>query len=96
MNNLMDKFQKNMVAATFAEAGEWDTAKKIAPVTKLSKEPTLLNKIFMAVIFAEAGVYDEAIRLMGPKTERNRGFNSAVAEDLGLHGIRLTYGTVII
>ena len=96
MNNLLNKFQKNMVAATFAEAGEWDTAREMTPVTKLSKELTLLNRIFMAITFAESGLQNEAIRLMGPAVSRNRGFNSVIGEDLGLHGIRLMYGTVTI
>ena len=50
----------------------------------------------MAVTFAESGLHDEAIRLMGPKNRGNRGFNSTIAEDLGLHGIKLMYGTVSI
>ena len=96
MKNFLSRFQKNMMAATFAAAGEWATANEIAPVTQLSREPNFLNRIFMAVTFAESGIQDEAIRLMGPKTVRNRGFNSAIANDLGLHGVRLTYGTVRI
>ena len=96
MKNFFKTFQKNMMAATFAEAGEWDTAREMIPATKLSREPTLLNKIFMAVTFAESGLHDEAIRIMGPTAHRNRGFNSAVAEELGLHGVKLMYGTVSI
>jgi hypothetical protein len=96
MKNLLRTFQKNMMAATFAEAGEWDTAREMTPATKLSREPTLMNKIFMAVTFAESGLHDEAIRIMGPTARGNRGFNSAVADDLGLHGIKLMYGTVSI
>lgn len=96
MKNFLSTFQKNMMAVTFAEAGEWDTANEMSPAIKLSREPSLLNRIFMAVTFAESGIHDEAIRLMGPKANRNRGFNSSIAKDLGLHGIRLTYGTVRI
>jgi hypothetical protein len=96
MKNLFNKFQKNMMAATFAEAGEWDNARKMAPTQKLSKEPSWLNSIFMAVTFAEAGLHSEAIRFIGPATGRNRGFNSEIAADLGVHGVRLMYGTVSI
>jgi len=96
MKNLLNKFQKNMMAATFAEAGEWDTAREMTPATKLSREPTWLNRIFMAATFAESGLHDEAIRFMGPASGRNRSFNSAIAEDLGLHGVRLMYATVSI
>jgi hypothetical protein len=96
MKNIVRKFQETMMAATFAEAGEWDTAREMTPVTELSREPTWLNRIFMAITFAESGLHDEAIRFMGPAAGGNRGFNSAIAEDLGLHGIRLVYGTVSI
>ena len=93
MKNLINKFQ---MAATFAEAGDWDTAKKMAPDTKPSNEVTWLNRIFMAVTFAESGLHSDAIRLMGPAARGNRGFNSAIAQDLGLPGIKLMYGTVSI
>jgi len=96
MKNLLKKFQKYMLAATFAEAGEWDTARNMAPAIELSREPTWLNRIFMAVTFAESGLHDEAIHFLGPASGRNRGFNSAIAEDWGLHGVRLMYGTVSI
>ena len=96
MKNILRKFQETMMAATFAEAGEWDTAREMTPVTELSREPTWLNRIFMAITFAESGLHNEAIRLMGPAAAGNRGFNSAIAEELGLQGIRLVYGTVSI
>lgn len=96
MKNILRKFQETMMAATFAEAGEWDTAREMTPDIELSREPTWLNRIFMAITFAESGLHDEAIRFMGPAAGGNRGFNSAIAEDLGLHGIRLVYGTVSI
>ena len=96
MKNFLNKIQKNMMAATFAEAGEWDTAREMTPDTELSREPTWLNRIFMAITFAESGLYDEAIRFMGPAAGGNRGFNSTIAKGLGLQGIRLVYGTVSI
>ena len=94
--NILKKFQENMAAATFAEAGEWDTAKRMAPEKELSREPSILNKIFMAVTFAEAGLQREAVRIMEPKRHGNRGFNSVLAEELGLKGVKLMYGTVSI
>ena len=50
----------------------------------------------MAVTFAESGIQDEVARLIDSKAVRNRGFSSTIAKDLGLHGVRLTYGTVRI
>ena len=94
MKNLLSKFQENMLAATFAEAGEWDTAREMTPFAELSQEPTLLNRIFVAITFAESGLRNEAIRFLEPVGYRNRGFNSTIAEDLGLPGVRLMYGTV--
>lgn len=96
MKDIMRKFQKNMAAATFAEAGEWDTAKEMAPEIELSKEATWLDKIFTAITFAESGLHDVAIHTLEPAIARNRGFNSALADDLGLSGIQLMYGTVSI
>lgn len=96
MKNIIKKFQENMVAATFAEAGEWETANKMAPETRLTREPTWIDKIFAAVTFAESGLHEEAVNFMKPAKQRNRGFNSVLADELGLKGVRLTYGTVTI
>lgn len=95
MKNFFNTFQKVMMAATFAEAGEWNTAREMTPAVKLSIEPTWLDRIFMAVTFAESGLHDEALRFTR-KTTGKRGFNAAIAEDLGLRGVRLMYGTVSI
>ena len=94
MKNLLSKFQENMMAATFAEAGEWDTAQEMTPCTELSREPTLLDRIFVAITFAESGLRNDAIRFLEPVRQRNRGFNATIAKDLGLPGIQMMYGTV--
>ena len=96
MKNIIYTFQKIMLAATFAEAGEWNTAREMTPAVELSREPSWLNRIFMAVTFAEYGLHDQAVGLLKPAKVRNRGFNAALADDLGLRGIRLMYGTVSI
>ena len=96
MKNFSQKFQKIMMAAPFAEAGEWDTAKDMTPDPDISLEPTWLNKVFMAATFAESGLYDEALNFLEPRVYGNRGFNAAISKDLGLQGIRLLYGTVSI
>jgi hypothetical protein len=96
MKNIITKFQKIMMAATFAEAGEWDTAREMTPDVEISREPSWLNKIFVAVTFAESGLHDEAVGFLKPAVAKNRGFNSEIIENLGLKGVRLMYGTVII
>lgn len=83
--------QKWMTAITFAEAGEWETAKNMMPVTLRSRAINKFQKIFMAAAFAEEGLHAEAISLaecpdlQAPKAD---GF----LQSLGLGGIRMTYG----
>lgn len=94
--NILQKFQKNMMAAAFAEAGEWDVAREITPELEPSRELTWLNRAFTAVTFAESGLHRDAIRYLEPTVHVNRGFNAAIAENLGLKGVQLMYGTVSI
>lgn len=96
MNNTLRKFQETMMAATFAEAGEWETARRMAPDTELSRKSSWVDKIFTAVTFAEYGLHNDAIDILEPARRHNRGFNSVIAENLGLQGVQLTYGTVSI
>jgi hypothetical protein len=85
-----------MLAAAFAEAGEWDTAREMTPDLELSREQTWLDRIFTAITFAEAGLHTHAIHCLNPAGRENRGFNSVLAENLGLQGVQLLYGTVSI
>jgi len=96
MKKFIHKFQNTMISATFAEAGEWDSAREMAPETHLSRQPSWLNKVFMAITFAESGMRDEALNFLEPARTGNRGFNSATLNDIGLKGIQLAYGTVSI
>lgn len=68
----------------------------MTPDVELSKEPTWLDRIFMALTFAESGLCNDTIRFLELVEYTNRAFNSTAAHDLGLPGIRLTYGTVTI
>ena len=96
MKNNITKFQKIMMAAAFAEAGEWKMAREMTPDAEISREPSWLNKIFMAITFAESGLHEEAIGFLKPAAAKNRGFNSEIMENLGLKGVRLMYGTISI
>ena len=96
MKNIITKFQKIMMAVAFAEADEWKMAREMTPDAKISREPSWLNKIFMAITFAESGLHDEAIGFLKPAAAKNRGFNSEIMENLGLKGVRLMYGTISI
>jgi hypothetical protein len=83
--------QKWMTAITFAEAGEWETAKSMMPAPLRSRAVSQFEKSFMAAAFAEEGLHDEAIRLaecpdlQAPKADD-------FLQSLGLGGIRMTYG----
>jgi hypothetical protein len=96
MRNMLNKLQKTMAAAAFAEAGEWDIAREMTPDLELSREQTWLNRLSTAITFAESGLHNDAVRFLEPEAGRNRGFNSVLAENPGLRGIQLTYGTVSI
>lgn len=96
MKTIVKKFQDIMMAATYAEAGEWDAAREMIPETQLSREPSWLNRIFMAVTFAEAGLQREAVGFLDPVPAGRRNLGASLAEELGLKGVRLMYGTVSI
>ena len=96
MKTLLMKLQRNMTAAAFAEAGEWEAAKEVAPAAELSRESSKLNRIFTAVTFAEAGLPTIALLFLKPEPARQRVRTTNLAEELGLRGVRLMYGTVTI
>lgn len=91
MKTSLNAFQKWMTAITFTEAGEWETAKNMMPVTIRNRAINQSQKIFMAAAFAEEGLHAEAIRLaecpniQAPSAED-------FLESLDLRGIRMTYG----
>ena len=48
----------------------------------------------MAITFAESGLPHDAVGFLELYDHKNRGFNASIAEELGLHGVRVLYGTV--
>jgi len=87
----LNTFQKWMTAITFAEAGEWETAKTMVPVTIRSRAINQFQKTFMAAAFAEEGLHAEAIALAeGLPLQAPSGDD--FLQSLGLGGIRMTYG----
>ena len=54
-------------AITFAEAGEWETARSFMPVSRRNPLLAWFENICMAVSFAEEGMQDEAVRIMAAK-----------------------------
>jgi hypothetical protein len=91
MKKSLNTFQKWMTVITFAEAGEWDLAKKMFPVCVRSREINQFQQTFMAAAFAEAGLYDEAIGMAeGLRYQAHVPDN--FLQSLGLGGVRVTYG----
>jgi hypothetical protein len=97
-------FEKTFAAAAFAEAGEHDTAIRMADVT--DKPKRLLDKLLQgfqnhmtAVAFAESGEVEEARRLVGKKETRYIQKENTLAgflEKVGLEGAHISYGFVPI
>jgi hypothetical protein len=60
-------------AITFAEAGEWETARTFMPVSRRNPVVARFENLCMAATFAEHGMQDEAVRIMAAKeTEKPR------------------------
>lgn len=94
MANRKQTHQSWTTAITFAEAGEWETARSFMPPSRRSRLAVWLEKTAMAVTFAEAGLPEEALRYttstaaMVPANTRN------FLELCGLDQVHLTYGVV--
>jgi hypothetical protein len=95
MKRMLEKFQKMAMAVTYAEAGEWDTARALAPEAKPRTSLNWLEGHFAAVAFAESGLPEEAVRIIS-----GRGISRPVGNDfyesLGLKGIHLSFGYVTV
>ena len=93
MKTTSNKFNSWMNAITFAEAGEWETAENMAPVSLPSWAINQFQKIFMAAAFAEEGLHAEAVRLSeGPNLQARPDTSDDFLRSMGLGGIRMTYG----
>jgi lipopolysaccharide biosynthesis protein len=69
--SIRERFEKVMMAATFAEAGEHDTALEIMGEEKRARKQErkavrlgVFDRIMMAATFAEAGEHDTALEIM--------------------------------
>ena len=82
-----------MDAVTFAEAGEWETARTMIPLPSKSKWSELFEKVFMAVAFAEEGMPEEAKRIMGAKPAVPKRINNFL-HSIGLQNARMAYGVL--
>jgi hypothetical protein len=95
MKESLNTFQKWMTAITFAEAGEWDMAQKMSPVSVPSIKIRQFEQTFMAVAFAEAGLYEDAVRMAEGLSYQAPAPNDFL-QSLGLGGVRVTYGVFAV
>lgn len=54
-----------MTAVTFAEEGEWETARRYAPPGRPGALRAWIERHLAAIAFAEEGLFDEALRTAG-------------------------------
>ena len=91
-------FEKTFAAAAFAEAGEHETAMKMAGITpvfeKVRKLADTVQQCFAAVGFAEAGCHDEAARMVHTEgvCRKNNETLDSFLETVGLSNVRVCYG----
>lgn len=87
-----NRHAKWTTAITFAEAGEWETARLYMPPVKTTLR-AWLEKTFMAIAFAEEGMNNEALRLTGTPLRRC-GCCEAFLARIGLNEASMTFGLV--
>ena len=97
--NPADDHTDVMVAVTFAEAGEWDTARGYAPTPGRRWIAAWLERHLLAAALAEEALRDDALRLLGtepgPEAPRaTRGDEDALDALLRAHGIRMSCGVL--
>ena len=94
MNRSDMKHQSWTTAITFAEAGEWDTARSFMPSLRRSKLAVWFENLCMAVTFAEHGMHEEAVRIANTGAAavpvRPRNFFELCALD----NVRCTFGAL--
>lgn len=95
MKKLLEKFEKLAMAVTFAEAGEWDTARGMLPESKPRTALNWLESHFAAVAFAESGLQNEAVKLTSGR-EFSRPQGQDIYSSLGLKGVHLSFGYVTV
>lgn len=88
------RHQSWTTAITFAEAGEWETARSFMPPIRRSRLAIWLEKTAMAVTFAEAGLVEEALSYTNPATTTVPAATRNFLELCGLDQAHLTFGVV--
>ena len=63
MKPTMKQYKDWRIAVAFAEVGEWETAREMTPDLGPKITTDWLERIFIAVAFAEEGLHDEALQI---------------------------------
>ena len=63
MKPTVEQYKDWWNAVAFAEAGEWETAREMTPDPGPRTTTDWLERIFIAVAFAEEGLHDEALQI---------------------------------
>jgi len=95
MKTTLSTLQKWLTAITFAEAGEWESARQMSPLVALNRKVNRFDRVFMAASFAEAGLHAEAC-VMAQTGSCKAGEADDFFASLGLAGIRMTYGVLAV
>lgn len=89
------KHQSWTTAITFAEAGEWETARAYLPGSRQGRVAAWFQNLSMAVAFAEHGLHEEALRIAGRKDEGMAPVRPLNFFELcALGNVRCTYGVL--
>lgn len=104
-NNFRDIIEDTFAAAAFAEAGEHETAMKIAGIRSIAESVAeKIRQVFhvhmSAACFAESGCHDTALQILGTekraaKTEQRPTLDEFL-RDVGLNHARVRYGMVTV
>lgn len=83
-----------MIAVTFAEAGEWETARTYAPPPGKSRIGAWIERHLLAAVFAEEGMHDDALRVSGVEPARPPQDQYALDALLRARGVRMFSGVL--
>jgi hypothetical protein len=97
--NRPDDREDIMIAVTFAEAGDWETAVRYAPAPGTGRGGAWLERHLVAAALAEGGLPDDALRLVRSADGRGGRQPEEVALDaldalLRAHGLRMSCGVL--
>ncbi len=80
-----------MTAVTFAEAGEWETARQYTPRPRKGRLLAWIERHLVAAVFAEEGLHEEALRIAGVERPKDDGDLDLI---LGVRGMRMFCGVL--